>query len=297
MRKDDQLVVITGMSGAGKTKALQTFEDLGYFCVDNLPTALMGKFTELLRTSSEINQVAVVLDLRSAESSQAVVELLLKIAKRHNDREAVIFLDANTEKLVSRYEESRRDHPLARNGRVVDGIEKERKLLAEVRDNASWVIDTTDLKPQDLQAKIVKRFEQHELPQFHVELMSFGFKHGLPLDADMVFDVRFISNPYYIPELRDQTGQDQPVYDYVMEQDSAETFFNKTLNLLEFELPRIRQSSKSSETIAIGCTGGQHRSVAMTERLAHHLRELGYVVNITHRDIQRHKGAEKPNGR
>ncbi|USS90058.1 RNase adapter RapZ [Fructilactobacillus carniphilus] len=297
MRKDDQLVVITGMSGAGKTKALQTFEDLGYFCVDNLPTALMGKFTELLRTSSEINQVAVVLDLRSAESSQAVVDLLLKIAKRHNDREAVIFLDANTEKLVSRYEESRRDHPLARNGRVVDGIEKERKLLTEVRDNASWVIDTTDLKPQDLQAKIVKRFEQHELPQFHVELMSFGFKHGLPLDADMVFDVRFISNPYYIPELRDQTGQDQPVYDYVMEQDSAETFFNKTLDLLEFELPRIRQSSKSSETIAIGCTGGKHRSVAMTERLAHHLRELGYVVNITHRDIQRHKGAENSNGR
>ncbi|USS93627.1 RNase adapter RapZ [Fructilactobacillus ixorae] len=291
MRKDDQLVVITGMSGAGKTKALQTFEDLGYFCVDNLPTVLMSKFTELLRTSSEINQVAVVLDLRSAQTSQEVVQTLLKMAQSQNDHETVLFLDAATEKLVSRYEESRRDHPLARNGRVVDGIEKERQLLAGVRKHANWVIDTTNLKPQDLRAQIIQRFEHHQFEQFHVELMSFGFKHGLPLDADMVFDVRFLTNPYYLPELREQTGQDRAVYDYVMQQPSADEYFNQVLSLLEFELPQIRQSSKASETIAIGCTGGQHRSVAMTERLAHQLRKLGYVVNVTHRDIQRHKGA------
>ncbi|ANZ58453.1 RNase adaptor protein RapZ [Fructilactobacillus lindneri] len=290
MLKDDQLVIITGMSGAGKTRAMQTFEDLGYFCVDNLPPTLIYKFTELLRTSSEINKVALVVDLRAPGSSQEVVNSLITIAKNNNPKENVIFLDASDEKLVSRYEESRRDHPLARNGRVIDGIEKERKLMSQVKDNANIVINTTDLSPKQLQNKIINRFEKNGSEKFHVELMSFGFKYGLPIDADMSFDVRFLSNPYYISELRNQTGLDKPVYDYVMEQSEADEYFEKVFDLLKFVLPKIKSSAKAGETIAIGCTGGQHRSVAMTERLVAALKKLGFTVNVTHRDINRHKG-------
>ncbi|WP_413627537.1 RNase adapter RapZ [Fructilactobacillus vespulae] len=290
MVKDEQLVIITGMSGAGKSCAIQTFEDLGYFCVDNLPPNLVYKFTELLRTSSEINKVALVIDSRAPGSGKDVVDTLVKISTNNNKNESVIFLDASTAKIVSRYEETRRDHPLARNGRLVDGIEKERQLLRDVRTKANLVIDTTKLTNKQLKEEIINQYENSRSETFHVELMSFGFKYGLPIDADMLFDVRFINNPYYVAELRNQTGKDQPVYDYVMKQDAAEEFFAKLDDLVKFEIPLVKHSSKASETIAIGCTGGQHRSVAMTERLAASLREQGIRVNVTHRDIDRHKG-------
>ncbi|WP_290123068.1 RNase adapter RapZ [Fructilactobacillus florum] len=284
---------MTGMSGAGKTKAIQTFEDLGYFCVDNLPTALLHKFIDLLQTSTEINKVAVVIDLRSPGTNQEFVNSLRSLARNQHEQENVIFLDAATNVLVSRYEESRRNHPLARNGRIVDGIEKERSEMAAVKADANLVIDTTDLTSNQLREKIIASFEQHGFDPFHVELMSFGFKYGLPLDADMLFDVRFLSNPYYLPELRNQTGRDAPVYQYVMNQPTAEGFFTRLAALLDFQLPQIKNSSKASETIAIGCTGGQHRSVAMTERLAQNLQQAGYTVNVTHRDIDRHEGIGK----
>lgn len=290
MAQDDQLVIITGMSGAGKTKAIQTFEDLGYFCVDNLPPNLIYKFSELIRTSSEINKVALVIDLRAPRSAHEVVNTLVKIAHNHNQKETVVFLDASDNKIVARYEETRRDHPLARNGRLIDGIKKERKVMKPVKEAANLVIDTTNLLPKQLRQELIDNFDNHGVEPFHVELMSFGFKYGIPIDADMVFDVRFLTNPYYVESLRNLTGKDQPVYDYVMNQEDADEYFTKIYGLMKFLLPKIQVTAKASETIAIGCTGGQHRSIAMTERLGAALKKLGFRVNITHREISRYKG-------
>ncbi|WP_429970659.1 RNase adapter RapZ [Fructilactobacillus sp. Tb1] len=292
MAQDDQLVIITGMSGAGKTRAVQTFEDLGYFCVDNLPPNLIYKFSELIRTSREINKVALVIDLRAPGSADDVVDTLVEIAHNNNKNENVIFLDASDEKIVARYEETRRDHPLARNGRLIDGIKQERKVMEPVKEAANLVIDTTDLTPKELRQEIIDKFENNGVEPFHVELMSFGFKYGLPIDADMVFDVRFLTNPYYVESLRNLTGKDKPVYDYVMKQEAANEYFEKLYDFMKFLLPKIQSTSKACETIAIGCTGGQHRSIAMTERLGAALKKLGFRVNITHREISRYKGVK-----
>lgn len=292
MAQDDELVIITGMSGAGKTRAIQTFEDLGYFCVDNLPPNLIYKFSELIRTSSEIDKVALVIDLRAPGSASEVVDTLVEIAHNQNQKENVIFLDASDNKIVTRYEETRRDHPLARNGRLIDGIEKERQVMAPVKAAANLIIDTTKLTPKQLREKLIDEFENQGVAPFHVELMSFGFKYGIPIDADMVFDVRFLTNPYYVESLRDLTGKDQPVYDYVMNQEDADEYFEKIYGLMKFLLPKIQGTAKACETIAIGCTGGQHRSIAMTERLGKALKKLGFRVNITHREISRYKGVQ-----
>lgn len=291
MTHNDQLVIITGMSGAGKTRAIQTFEDLGYFCVDNLPPNLIYKFSELIRTSREINKVALVIDLRAPGSANDVVDTLVEVAHNKNKNENVIFLDASDNKIVTRYEETRRDHPLARNGRLIDGIKKERKAMEPVKDAANLVIDTTDFSPKQLRQELIEKFENYGEEPFHVELMSFGFKYGIPIDADMVFDVRFLTNPYYVESLRNLTGKDKPVYDFVMQQENADEYFAKVYDLMKFLLPKIKGTSKASETIAIGCTGGQHRSIAMTERLGLALKKMGFQVNITHREIGRYKGA------
>lgn len=289
MKNDVQLVIISGMSGAGKTVAMQAFEDLGYFVIDNMPPSLMNKFWELVQESGKIKKVAVVIDLRAKAFYNEIVTMTSDISDlNRSDMAQIVFLDADDETLVSRYKETRRSHPLARNGRVVDGIRDERKLLAPLKQAAQLVINTTSLSPRKLREEIFHSFESGDNQTFHIELMSFGFKYGLPIDADIVMDVRFLPNPYYLPELRNQTGLDKPVYDYVMQQPETEQFYQQFLGLLKATLPGYKREGKTNLTIAIGCTGGQHRSVALTERLGNALAD-DYPVHISHRDITKRK--------
>ncbi|MCT0163968.1 RNase adapter RapZ, partial [Lactiplantibacillus pentosus] len=218
MAESLQLVIISGMSGAGKTVAVQSFEDLGYFCIDNMPPALLPKFSELVEESGKIKKVALVIDLRSRAFYDEIMDMLANLDNTDFVSTRILFLDASNEELVSRYKETRRSHPLAMEGRVMDGVRKERELLAPLKDRASYVIDTSALTPRELRESIFDKFETDQDETFHIEMLSFGFKYGLPIDADIVMDVRFLPNPYYIPELKTQTGLDKPVADYVMEQ-------------------------------------------------------------------------------
>lgn len=286
------LVIVTGMSGAGKTVAMQSFEDLGYFCIDNMPPNLLPKFWELVHESGKINKVALVVDIRSRAFYDEIFSMLAEaqVDEQEKDQKVemkIMFLDASDEELVSRYKETRRSHPLAMEGRLLDGIRKERELLDEMKSRAQVVIDTTELSPRQLREQIFDNFqESSEVPTFHVEVMSFGFKYGLPIDADVVMDVRFLRNPYYVDALKSQTGKEEPVYDYVMDSPETETFYKKLYDLLEYILPGYEKEGKTSLTIAIGCTGGQHRSVAITERLGKDLKDQ-YYVDITHRDMEK----------
>ncbi|WP_262316655.1 RNase adapter RapZ [Lacticaseibacillus parakribbianus] len=282
------LVVITGMSGAGKTVAMQSFEDLGYFCVDNMPPALLPKFWELVKESGKIDKVALVVDLRSHAFYDQILDMLTGLDKAEKVATKILFLDATDAELVSRYKETRRSHPLAMEGRLMDGIRKERNLLTELKNRAQVVIDTTNLSPRQLREKLFLTFKTTDHPTFHLEVMSFGFKYGLPIDADIVMDVRFLPNPYYVPEFRNQTGKDQPVYDYVMQQPAAEKFYQEFYTLLADVMPQYQAEGKSSVTIAIGCTGGQHRSVAFAERIGKAFAKT-YPVDITHRDVNKRK--------
>ena len=283
------LVIVTGMSGAGKTVAMQSLEDLGYFCIDNMPPNLLPKFWELVHESGKISKVALVVDIRSRAFYDEIFSMLkeMQVDEQGVDQKVemkIMFLDASDEELVSRYKETRRSHPLAMEGRLLDGIQKERELLAEMKSRAQVVIDTTDLTPRQLREEIFDNFqESSSVPTFHIEVMSFGFKYGLPIDADIVMDVRFLRNPYYIPELKPQTGTDKEVYDYVMDSPETETFYTKLYDLLDYIIPGYEKEGKTSLTIAIGCTGGQHRSVAIAERLGKDLKK-DYYVDITHRD-------------
>lgn len=289
MKSNNQFVIITGMSGAGKTVAMQTFEDLGYFCVDNMPPSLLPRFENLVQSERDLNRVALVMDLRSGAFYDDLIEMYADLKAKDEDNVEIIFLESSDTKLVSRYKESRRSHPLARDGRVIDGIQTERKLLADVKEAADLVIDTTNLSPKDLREELAHTFEsENSTHPFHIEVMSFGFKYGAPLDADIIMDVRFLPNPYYDLEMRNKTGLDHDVYQFVIESNGAETFYQQFSQLIKTTLPAYEAEGKSSLTIAIGCTGGQHRSVAMTERLAKDLIDH-YPVNVSHRDIERHK--------
>ncbi|EOS7998971.1 RNase adapter RapZ [Enterococcus hirae] len=283
-----QLVIITGMSGAGKTVAIQSFEDMGYFCIDNMPPNLIPKFWELIKESGKVTKMALVVDLRSRSFFEEIQNMLVEIENTDFIDTSILFLDASDEELVARYKETRRTHPMAMNGLVTEGIRKERAILNDLKMQASVIIDTTTLTPRQLREKINQTFKTKGDQGFRIEFVSFGFKYGLPIDSDIVMDVRFLPNPHYIPELRPLTGKDQPVYDYVMSFDETELFYNKFLDLLQTVLPGYIKEGKSSLTIAIGCTGGQHRSVALTERLAGALKE-NYKVNVTHRDKDKRK--------
>lgn len=289
MAKAIQLVVVTGMSGAGKTVAMQSFEDLGYFCVDNMPPALLGKFWELVKESGKISKVALVIDLRSRAFYDEIFGMLQELDDGNDNlRPKILFLDASDEELVARYKETRRAHPLAMDGRVLDGIQRERELLSEIRSKAQLVIDTSKISPRQLREELFLNFESDQSTAFHVNVMSFGFKYGVPIDADIVMDVRFLPNPYYIKELREKTGNDQAVYDYVMNSEMTEEFYQQFIKMLRFVMPGYQKEGKSSVTIAIGCTGGQHRSVALAKRIGEALQEK-YPVNITHRDMAKRK--------
>lgn len=283
-----QLVIITGMSGAGKTVAIQSFEDMGYFCIDNMPPNLIPKFWELIKESGKVTKMALVVDLRSRSFFEEIQNMLVEIENTDFIDTSILFLDASDEELVARYKETRRTHPMAMNGLVTEGIRKERAILNDLKMQASVIIDTTTLTPRQLREKINQTFKTKGDQGFRIEFVSFGFKYGLPIDSDIVMDVRFLPNPHYIPELRPLTGKDQPVYDYVMSFDETELFYNKFLDLLQTILPGYIKEGKSSLTIAIGCTGGQHRSVALTERLSGALKE-NYKVNVTHRDKDKRK--------
>lgn len=283
------LVIVTGMSGAGKTVAIQSFEDLGYFTMDNMPPALLPKFLELVEQSEDTHRVAVVVDMRSRLFFKEITTILDKLDRNDGIDFNILFLDATDGELVSRYKETRRSHPLAADGRVLDGITLERELLAPLKSLSQNVVDTTELTPRQLRKEISDQFSKNaDKTHFRIEVMSFGFKYGLPLDADLVFDVRFLPNPYYQPELREQTGLDKPVYDYVMSQQESEDFYQNLINLLEPILPGYQREGKSLLTIAVGCTGGQHRSVAFAHRLAKELSKQ-WSVNESHRDKDRRK--------
>ena len=285
-----EVVIITGMSGAGKTVAIQSFEDMGYYCIDNMPPELLPTFWELTQQSGRFSKVALVMDLRMKDFFKQVEGAVSQVEETPYIVKKVLFLDAKKEELVSRYKESRRSHPLAQDGRVIEGIQQEKELLANIKRKAQLVIDTTDLTPRQLREKLLKAFSDSETGElFRIELVSFGFKHGLPIDADIAMDVRFLPNPYYIPELREKTGVDQEVYDYVMQQSETEEFFNRFMALLAVNLPGYKREGKSNVNIAIGCTGGHHRSVALVERAAQQLRSDGYNVNISHRDKDKTK--------
>lgn len=283
------LVIVTGMSGAGKTVAIQSFEDLGYFTIDNMPPALVPKFLELIGQSEDYDKVALVVDMRSRQFFSEVNTVLDKIESNEKLNFKILFLDATDGELVSRYKETRRSHPLAADGRIMDGIKLERELLAPLKSLSQNVVDTTELTPRQLRKTITDQFSNSgEHTTFRIEVLSFGFKYGLPLDADLVFDVRFLPNPYYMPELRNLTGLDNPVYTYVMGHKESEEFYQHLLALLQPILPGYQKEGKSVLTIAIGCTGGQHRSTAFAHRLAEDLKS-DWLVNESHRDKDRRK--------
>lgn len=284
-----KLVIVTGMSGAGKTVAIQSFEDLGYFTIDNMPPTLVPKFLDLVEQAGETNRVALVVDMRSRQFFTEINSILDRIEGKDNIDFKILFLDSTNEELVSRYKETRRSHPLAADGRVMDGIRLERELLAPLKSMSQNVVDTTELTPRQLRKVISEQFSSDQnQASFHIEVMSFGFKYGLPLDADLVFDVRFLPNPYYQPELREKTGLDAEVYDFVMKFDESQAFYDSLLNLLKPILPGYQKEGKAVLTIAVGCTGGQHRSTAFAHRLAQDLKG-DWVVNESHRDKDRRK--------
>ncbi|OAT72342.1 RNase adapter RapZ [Parageobacillus thermoglucosidasius] len=284
-----QVVIITGMSGAGKTVAIQSFEDLGFFCVDNLPPTLLPKFLELMKESgNKMNKVALVMDLRSRDFFDSLFTALDDLAEQSWVTPQILFLDANDSTLVARYKETRRTHPLAPNGLPLEGIRLERKLLEELKGRAQIIYDTSDLKPRELREKILQQFSSHAQQTFTVNVMSFGFKYGVPIDADLVFDVRFLPNPHYIEHMRPKTGLDEEVSSYVLKWGETQKFLEKLIDLLTFMLPHYKREGKSQLVIAIGCTGGQHRSVAIAEYIARHFAN-DYKTHVSHRDMERRK--------
>lgn len=283
-----RFVMVTGMSGAGKSSVLKMLEDMGYFCVDNLPIQLIPKFSQLaVESISTIDKVALGVDIRSGQNLEQLGDILINFEENNLPYE-ILFLDANTEVLVKRYKETRRTHPLAREGRVDKGIELERERLKFLKKRANYIIDTSMLLIRELKAEIDKIFlEDGEYQNFIVTVLSFGFKYGIPSDSDLVFDVRFLPNPYYIPELKPQTGNDQPVYDYVMQAPQAVEFLEKLEDMLTFLIPNYIIEGKNQLVISIGCTGGKHRSVTLANAITKQLKKLSYGVKVEHRDIEK----------
>ncbi len=284
---DPDLVIITGMSGAGRTEAMHTFEDLGYFCIDNLPPSLLINLVSLAgRPDGEQRKLAVVCDLRAREFFPELIEELKRISDAGLTY-VLLFLDSDTKALLARYKATRRRHPLCEDGMtIVSGIERERGLLKQAKEIADYVIDTGKMKPRELRLQIRALFSaEDEKEELTVSVFSFGFKHGTPMDADILIDVRFLPNPYYEAELRTLTGMDAPVRDFVMEKEQTQLFIEKWHGLLDVVMPGYVEEGKRYISIGLGCTGGQHRSVALAQETYEYLVSRGYLATITHRDI------------
>lgn len=283
-----RFVIVTGMSGGGKRTAQKMLEDMGFYCVDNLPVSLIEKFVELIAMpNSEISKVALGLDVRADQSFEGVNDILKQLREKGYQFE-ILFMDADETALIKRYKESRRVHPLAEDGRLEEGVRKERKILEKIRKEANYVIDTSNLLTRELKEELDRIFVQNEeYNNLMVTVMSFGFKYGIPADADLVFDVRFLPNPYYIEELKAMTGNDRPVRDYVMKAEESEIFLQKLEDMVSFLLPNYVKEGKYRLVIAIGCTGGQHRSVTLANELYERMKsQRQFGMKLYHRDIR-----------
>jgi len=283
-----RFVVITGLSGAGKSYAIKCFEDLGYFCVDNLPTTLIPTFAELCAQSSRgIRKIALGVDVREGEYLVHLMDALEELRTRGH-RPEVLFLEAADETLVRRYHETRRRHPLAGEGNVVDGIQAERRFLAHLREEADRIIDTTGLTVHQLKDRLIESYGARETRgALTVSLVSFGFKHGIPYDADLVFDVRFLPNPHFVEDLRQLDGRDAAVAKFVFSHDESRELLDRLQDFVRFLLPLYQREGKAYLTVAIGCTGGRHRSVALVESLRAFVDSLGFEPIVRHRDLDR----------
>jgi len=282
-----ELLIITGMSGAGRTRVANTLEDMDWFVVDNLPPRMLEPLARMMSASdSGVKRLAAVVDVRSGEFFAELVNILDEL-RRHGTEYRILFLEADDPELVRRYEQVRRAHPLQGDGRILDGIARERELLAELRRRADTIIDTTSFSPYDLARHIRQRLGEDAAQPVQITLVSFGFKHGLPLDADHVVDVRFLSNPYWVTELRHLSGKDEAVNRYVLDQPGAEEFVDNYVRTLLPAIAGYERELKHYVTIAVGCTGGRHRSVAISEAIAEGLRSHGLRVRTLHRDVGR----------
>lgn len=283
-----RIVIVTGMSGAGKSTALKMLEDMGYFCVDNLPVPLIPKMAELLSVpGSEMNKSALGIDIRSGQNFKMLEEILDELDQENIDYE-ILYLDSSDDVLIKRYKETRRSHPLAGlGGRVDEGIHREREEITFLKKRADYVIDTSHTLTRELREELYKIFvENKDYKNLYISVESFGFKYGIPKDADLVFDVRFLPNPYYIEELRPMSGNDKEVRDYVMDNETARIFLNKLTDMVEFLIPHYIKEGKMQLIIGIGCTGGKHRSVTLANELYEQLkRSDSYGLRIEHRDI------------
>ena len=284
-----RFVIVTGMSGAGRSTALRALEDAGYFCVDNLPISLIEKFSELIYPgNTEVTKVALGIDSRSGKAFNELAATLEELTVAGVNYE-ILFLDSSDEVLVKRYKETRRTHPLAQNGRVADGIQEERKRLEFLKKQADYIIDTSNLLTRELKQELDKIFVQNKnFKNLVITVLSFGFKYGIPTDSDLVFDVRFLPNPYYYEELRKLSGNDKPVQDFVMGFEVSHRFLDKLIDMIQFLIPNYVLEGKNQLVISIGCTGGKHRSVTLANKLYERLRNnADYAVRIEHRDIEK----------
>lgn len=286
-----EFVIISGMSGAGKTSALHVLEDIGYYCVDNIPSSLLQTLYNLCRSSSDegMKRVAVVVDVRGNENYKQMVAEIEEF-KNENNGVKLLFLDAKTDVLILRYKETRRKHPLAyrlNGGSVSEAVELEKQLLSSVEKLADFLINTTTMSNKQLRERVMSMFMEDTSQGITLTFMSYGFKYGIPLEADVIFDVRCLPNPFYIPELKPLTGMNREVFDYVTDSEDTEGFVRHSLGLLDFAVPLYLKEGKSELVVGIGCTGGKHRSVTVARIFENHFRELGYRCVIQHRDIEK----------
>lgn len=284
-----ELLIITGLSGSGKSRTASILEDIGYYIVDNLPAEMMVKFADFCAASrGQYQRVALVYDVRAGEPFDLLLGTLERLKKGTMDCR-MLFLDTDTPTLIARYKETRRSHPLAEEGRSIEeAATLERSLLAPVREKADIVLDTTALSVGKLRSELIALFgSERDRRGIHVDVLSFGYKHGLPMEADLVFDVRFLPNPYYIPELKRKTGLDTPVRDYVFQSEQTHEFLRKLEEMLLFLLPRYNEEGKTVLVLGIGCTGGHHRSVAIAHEISMRLQAAGFDISESHRDISR----------